>query len=61
MFIVIIKLQSAQQFQLAYTEMFFFFLMPLDIVDNIRESGRNGTMGSTTTFKLSHNAHYYGI
>lgn len=61
MFIVIIKLQSAWQFRLAYAELGFFSLLPLDIVDNIRESGRNRTMGSSTKFKLSHDAHYYGI
>lgn len=62
MFIFIIKLQSAQQFQLAYAAVLGFFpAMPLYIVDSVSESGRNRTLGSSTSFKLSHNAHYYGI
>lgn len=62
MFIFISKLQSAQQFQLAYAEVLGFFpAMPLYIVDSVSESGRNRTLSSSTSFKLSHNAHYYGI
>lgn len=54
------KLQSAQQFSWP-TQKWIFFLLPLDILDNVRKSGKNRMMDNSATFQFPHNAHYKGI